>query len=325
MKYKATTEHLKSVIDAYGHTMKNQFVVITGTTSGTGFVCARELGLLGATVLLLNRKSARLDDSLQQLQQAVPKGQFDSIICDLQDFESVRKAMQIIVSRYDLVDILVNNAGVMALDDRATKDGYDIQMQTNVLSHFLITKTLFPLLKKSHNARIINHSSMARLGPPLESQYFEKKGGQLGGNGSETDTYSFKGPRWMRYHQTKLANCAFTYGLKQKLDNQGIHHILPLLAHPGLALTQLQVTTTKQGGMDPDSNFMSRAQSAEDGACGILRACLDTTAVSGNFYGPTAGWKGYPELLEPEDYLYSEHNIDVNWAACEAAVGVFKF
>ena len=87
MKYKATTEHLKSVIDAYGHTMKNQFVVITGTTSGTGFVCARELGLLGATVLLLNRKSARLDDSLQQLQQAVPKGQFDSIICDLQDFE----------------------------------------------------------------------------------------------------------------------------------------------------------------------------------------------------------------------------------------------
>lgn len=30
------------------------------------------------------------------------------------------------------LDVLVNNAGVMALEDRATKDGFDVQMQTNV-------------------------------------------------------------------------------------------------------------------------------------------------------------------------------------------------
>ena len=37
----------------------------------------------------------------------------------------------------------------MALKDYATNDGYDVQMQTNVISHFLLTKDLFPLLKKS--------------------------------------------------------------------------------------------------------------------------------------------------------------------------------
>jgi hypothetical protein len=76
--------------------------------------------------------------------------------------------------------------------------------------------------------------------------------------------------------------------------------------------------------MDSNSDFMAGAQSAEDGACGIIRACLDTKAVAGSFYGPIGGWKGYPDLLEPEDYLYSKHNIQVNWEACEAAVGVFN-
>ena len=41
------------------------------------------------------------------------------------------------------------NAGVMALKDKATIDGFDVQMQTNHLSHFLLTKLCMPLLRKS--------------------------------------------------------------------------------------------------------------------------------------------------------------------------------
>ena len=37
----------------------------------------------------------------------------------------------------------------MARADEATKDGYDIQMQTNHLSHFLLVKEIFPLLEKA--------------------------------------------------------------------------------------------------------------------------------------------------------------------------------
>mgnify|MGYP000220742192 CR=1 FL=1 len=121
--------------------------------------------------------------------------------------------------KYHHIDVLVNNAGVMALVDQATSDGYDVQMQTNVLSHFLITKELFPLLRKSKQARIVNHSSMARLGGPLKTKYFEASGGNLGGDGTDEENSSFRGPRWSRYHQTKLANASFTYGLKQKLED----------------------------------------------------------------------------------------------------------
>jgi len=323
MEKKVQTLHLEKIINNHSQDMTGKVVAITGTTSGTGFVCAREVAKKGATVILLNRDSQRAEKALEQLRKDVPEATFDWIPCDLQNFEGVRKAMKTIQSKYKVLDILVNNAGVMALQDNVTSDGYDIQMQTNVLSHFLITKELFPLLKKSEQARIVNHTSMARLGPPLEPQYFEAKGGNLGGDGTEEENKNFKGPRWRRYHQTKLANAAFTYGLKRKLKEANITNIIPLLAHPGLALTNLQVTTAKDGGMDGNSAFMSQAQSAEDGATGIIRAAIDPEAKSGNFYGPIEGWKGFPDLLTPEDFLYNDLNVNINWDGCEKAVGEF--
>ena len=318
------TQHLPTVIDKHGRDMTNKVMVITGTTSGTGFVCAREVAKKGATVILLNRKSGRSEDSLKQLQESVPAGSFEAIDCDLQSFESVRNAIEAIKLKHEVIDVLVNNAGVMAMKDAATTDGYDVQMQTNVISHFLITKDLFPLLRKSEDARIVNHSSMARLGGPLVSDYFDKKGGNLGGDGTEEENLSFQGPRWERYHQTKLANATFTYGLKKKLEEAKITNVMSLLAHPGLAATNLQVTTASEGGMDANADFMQQAQSPEDGAAGIIRCTLDENAQSGNFYGPTAGWSGYPDLLPPEDLLSDDTNININWEGCEKAVGSFE-
>lgn len=319
------TKHLGEVLKNHTQDMTGKVVVITGTTSGTGYVCANEVAKKGATVVLLNRKSDRAENSFQQLTSESPNSKFDPITCDLQDFESVRNAVNLIKDKYDVVDVLVNNAGVMALPDQSTPDGYDVQMQTNVISHFLITKELFPLLKKSGDGRIVNHSSMARLGPPLDNKYFEKKGGNLGGDGTDEENFSFRGPRWMRYHQTKLANAAFTYGLKNKLEAANVSNVISLLAHPGLAKTQLQVTSVSVGGMDAKSELMNMAQSAEDGATGIIRAAMDPKAKSGDFYGPSGrGWGGFPEQLTPEDLLFDETNVKINWEGCEKAVGAFE-
>ena len=61
----------------------------------------------------------------------------------------------------------------------------DVQMQTNHLSHFLLTKELFPLLNLKAEAvgeaRIVNHSSMAAWmdDEPLDGKYYGKNGGSL--------------------------------------------------------------------------------------------------------------------------------------------------
>jgi NAD(P)-dependent dehydrogenase (short-subunit alcohol dehydrogenase family) len=324
MANQVETKHLQDVVHNHGQDMTNKVVAITGTTSGTGFVCAREMAKKGASVILLNRKSERAQNALIQLRGQVPNGHFEAIDCDLQHFESVKNAVEIIKSKHSVVDVLVNNAGVMALKDQATTDGYDVQMQTNVISHFMLTKELFPLLKNSKEARIVNHSSGARLGGPLVAEYFQQKGGDLGGDGTEEENLSFQGPRWERYHQTKLANAVFTYGLKNRLDEANITNVIPLLAHPGLATTNLQITTAETGGMDKNADFMNQAQSAEDGATGIIRSSMDPKATSGNFYGPSTGWSGYPDLLEPEALLTDAANIKVYWEGCEKAVGSFQ-
>ena len=101
MTNEITTLHLDEVIENHSQDMTGKVVAITGTTSGTGYVCAREVAKKGAKVILLNRDSERAEKALQQLQEEVPDGEFDWIKCDLQSFESVRSAVNDIQSKYD--------------------------------------------------------------------------------------------------------------------------------------------------------------------------------------------------------------------------------
>jgi hypothetical protein len=69
----------------------------------------------------------------------------------------------------------------------------------------------------------------------------------------------------------------------------------------GLSATNLQVTTTKDGGMgDSFSNMLMgyMSQSGEDGTMGILRAINDPEAKSGDFFGPL-GLTGEAKILPP--------------------------
>ena len=67
---------------------------------------------------------------------------------------------------------------------------------------------------------------------------------------------------------------------------------------------------------------MAKAQSAEDGALGIIRACADQDVAGGDFFGPV-GYAGIAVKLPPEALLTDPDNIRIDWDGCEAAVGAF--
>ena len=309
--------------------MKSKTVLITGTTSGTGKVAAYTVAELGAKLLVLNRSSERAQKFFAELTAKFPESDLHNIECDLQSFASVRKAVENIKEICtEGIHVLCNNAGVMALPDEATEDGFDVQMQTNHLSHFLLTCELLPLLEKaaesSGEARIVNHSSVARMNPKkqLLAKYLEKNGGNLGGNSS---SMFLGGARWVRYNQTKLANCAFTAALHHKLQNKG-SKIKALVAHPGLANTDLQVTSVKEGGMGSffTGLFMKTSQSAEDGAVGILSCMCKEGVRSGEFHGPgksTFAMKGLAEPFLLESFYDNEATRELLWTKSCAAVG----
>jgi len=209
---------------------------------------------------------------------------------------------------------------------QATKDGYDIQMQTNHLSHFLLAQRLFPALEaaaaKRGEARIVTHSSIAHKHPRsnLHEASFGPNGGNLGGDASGM---MMNGPRWQRYQQTKLANLVFALALQDRLTAAG-SKVKALCAHPGLAKTNLQVTTGQQGGMAENGGWlMCMSQTAEEGTMGVLRCSLDPEAVPGGFYGPGGmmGLKGLPQHLTVHAWVNTAANKDLLWTASVKAVG----
>ena len=149
--------------------LSGKCIAITGCTSGTGYWTAVAAVRKGAAcVLMLNRQSERAETAEEKV-KAEGDSHVETVICDLQSFASVRSAataLNSIAAGFGGLDALINNAGVMAMPDTRTPDGFDVQMQTNHLSHFLLTKLAMPSLDAAAasrgEARIVQHSSGAR-------------------------------------------------------------------------------------------------------------------------------------------------------------------
>ena len=165
----------------------------------------------------------------------------------------------------------------MGLPDVATNDGFDVQMQTNHLSQFLLTKELYPLLQRAKELRgeagVVNHTSAARRVPAvhLRPEYCERKGGKLGG---DRNGIFVGGPRFERYHQSKLANTVFTLAPNHRFADSGIKSAC---AAPGSAAINLQVTSHQARSMGFKEMLMLwlMYQSSEDGSMLVLKACFD--------------------------------------------------
>jgi NAD(P)-dependent dehydrogenase (short-subunit alcohol dehydrogenase family) len=321
-------KHFDAACDALP-SLAGKVVAITGCTSGTGLVTAQVAASKGAEhIFLLNRPSERAIQAETSIRQQIAtttntKTVVETIACDLQDFDSVRSAAASIRSKCTKLDVLCNNAGIMSFDDIATKDGYDVQMQTNHLSHFLLTKELFPLLKASGDARIVQHSSVVRHGSPLNAKYFGPNGGNLGGN---SNSILFKGANWERYHQSKLANACFSAALATKLRDAKLDaSIRAVCAAPGLAQTNLQQTTQASGGgMGGFMWIMHFSQSCQDGTIPLLQACFATNVANGDFLEPKDGYRGLPVAVPIDRNAANAEQQRMLWETSEKACGPFS-
>ncbi|CAJ1935610.1 unnamed protein product [Cylindrotheca closterium] len=119
--------------------------VITGTASGTGNVAARIVAKLGGVAVLLNGKSERSNKSLAAMKEDNPEGKLcpSSATCKA---SSLSRKPSLRSRASTLAFIASHNAGIMATPDKATVNGYNTQMQTDHLSHFLLVEELMPVL-----------------------------------------------------------------------------------------------------------------------------------------------------------------------------------
>jgi NAD(P)-dependent dehydrogenase (short-subunit alcohol dehydrogenase family) len=211
-------------------------IVITGGTTGLGLESAKRLALGGAEIVITSRSDtkgqAAVQEIIEHVQQkgegSLPPPTVSYRLLDLDDLSNVKEA----VNWKDLpkIDVLMNNAGVMLVPtQQLTVDGFERQIQSNHLGHFILTKLLMP--KLTPKARIINVSSTAH---EFAGFRYEKIGLDL--------DYFWKGEpgygAWRSYVQSKLANILFTQELQRRIDAAGLGYTT-ITMHPGVVATDL--------------------------------------------------------------------------------------
>jgi NAD(P)-dependent dehydrogenase (short-subunit alcohol dehydrogenase family) len=126
---------------------RNAFI-ITGPTSGIGRSTALELAK-HATVVLVGRDRGKLNEMQKIIEQEAQRAL--SVVCDLSDPASARRAAaEIIALRLPIVGLL-NNAGIMQMRPTKNALGWDMSFVTNHLGPFALTEALMPHLPDGAN------------------------------------------------------------------------------------------------------------------------------------------------------------------------------
>lgn len=247
-------------------------VVITGANGGLGLENARALADHGAHVVMAARNLDKAAEAERSVRDLHPEALVEVRQLDLASLDSIAEFAAGFATDHHKLDILIANAGVMAIPEARTIDGFEMQFGTNHLGHHALTAHLLPLLMTTPDSRVVTVTSTARhFGRPVDPD-----------NPHLEDHYS----PWRAYGQSKLANVHFAVGLDEKLQAAGAT-TRALVAHPGLATTDLQVNTTRQGGGDASERYAARfGMSPADGALPQLRAATDPNASGGELYAP---------------------------------------
>lgn len=130
------------------HEPQPKAYIITGPTSGIGRATAFELAKHG-TVVLVGRDAKKLDEVRKTIKET--GGHAVSVVCDLSDIASVRRAAAQIVAVDLPIAALLNNAGIMQMLPTKNALGLDMSFATNHLGPFALTETLVPSLPDGAN------------------------------------------------------------------------------------------------------------------------------------------------------------------------------
>jgi NAD(P)-dependent dehydrogenase (short-subunit alcohol dehydrogenase family) len=176
---------------------------------------------------------------------------------------SIRAAAKQFQADSDRLDILILNAGTMGNPAAKTEDGFEIQLGTNHVGHFLLTKLLMPTLKKTvadleakgvtPDVRVITLSSVGHVMSPNTLEEMTCTPSLLAGS------------TWVRYGASKAANILFASELARRHPE-----LLSVAIHPGAV----------------NSNLYTHAKStsaAMKQALGFTTSCFFRNIPSGAF------------------------------------------
>ena len=212
----STAEEVTAGLDLKGKT-----ALVTGGTSGLGRETARVLALRGAHVLVTGRTLEKAKAACADL-----PGRTTPIELELERWDTVAAAADLVRTLGMPLDMLVCNAGIMALPALEQVNGIEKQFAVNHLGHFILVNRLLPQVKAAPQGRVVAVSSLGYRWAPPSGIEFDNLSGARG--------YE---PNKM-YGQSKLANGLMTLELARRLGAEASVATANSV-HPGVINTEL--------------------------------------------------------------------------------------
>lgn len=213
----STTEDVLS-----GVRLEGKRVLVTGVSAGLGVETARSLAAHGAQVVGAARDLAKAEAATVQVRKdaAAHGGSFELIALDLADLKSVRACADELVKKGEPFDVVIANAGVMAAPFGHTADGFETQLGTNHLGHFVFVNRIASLIREG--GRLINLASSGHryANVDLDDPNFER-----------TPYEPF-----IAYGRSKTANILFAVEFDRRHRERGVR---AAAVHPGGIHTEL--------------------------------------------------------------------------------------
>jgi NAD(P)-dependent dehydrogenase (short-subunit alcohol dehydrogenase family) len=157
---------------------RDRLVVISGATSGIGYLTAKKFASNGARLLCINRNKEKSEALKAEIEKEYGVS-CDYIIADLSNLKDVFSTAEKLARIDYSIDVLIHNAGIYLTKRELTAEGFDKVFVVHHLSSFVINFLLREKLKSQEKARIIMVSSeghrFAAWGLKLDDLNWEKR------------------------------------------------------------------------------------------------------------------------------------------------------
>ncbi len=212
----STTDEVLQGID-----LTEKRVLVTGVSAGLGLETARALAAHGAEVVGAARDLSKAQRVAEQVRsQAARGGSLQLVQLDLASLESVRRCADGLLAAAKPFDVIIANAGVMACPKGTTVDGFETQLGTNHLGHFVLVNRIASLLRRG--SRLVNLSSAGHRYSDVD----------LDDPNFERSPYA----EFVAYGRSKTANVLFAVEFDRRHRARGVR---ATAVHPGTIQTEL--------------------------------------------------------------------------------------
>jgi 2-deoxy-D-gluconate 3-dehydrogenase len=159
--------------------LSGKVAIVTGGNGGIGLGIAQGLAQAGAQIVILGRNTAKSEAAASQI-QAQTGVETLVVTADVSRPADIERGAAETLKRFGRADILFNNAGINIRKppEELSLAEWNEVLNANLTSAFLMSKAVYPAMKREGGGKIVNIGSMTSIfGAGFAPAYATSKGG----------------------------------------------------------------------------------------------------------------------------------------------------